>query len=488
MTAAVVGPLAAGTPARYAALAAALAVVVGGLCLLARLARLGVLAELLSKPVLVGYLAGIAVLMIVSQLGKVTGVPVTARASLAQLTSFLRSLDRIQPATRRCSRPRSWSSSSSSTGASRGHRPADRDARRGRRRRRAVARRTTGCGSWAPSRAGLPHVAVPAVAARRPVPPAAPGLGVMIVGVHRQRAHRPGLRGRNGYRIDANQELLALGVANLAAGCIQGFPVSSSGSRTARRRRAGQPDPAALPGRAGLGGAGPALPPARCWPTSRPPRSARSSSTRPLRLIDLARVPAVRRASGAASCCWRWPPPSACSCSASLRGAGRGRRCPSPTCCAGSRARTTASSATSAGWPACTTSTTTRTRDGARPRRLPLRLPAVLRQRRGLPARRARAAVERAARRPSGSCSTPRPTSRSTSPRSTRWRSCAPSWSGGASSSRMARVKQDLLVRLEASGLAERVGADRIFPTLPTAVEGYLKWYEAQHGRRPAGW
>ena len=77
MTAAVVGPLAAGDPARYATLAAALALVVGVLCLLARAARLGVLAELLSKPVLIGYLAGIAVLMIVSQLGKVTGVPVS---------------------------------------------------------------------------------------------------------------------------------------------------------------------------------------------------------------------------------------------------------------------------------------------------------------------------------------------------------------------------------------------------------------------------
>ena len=52
----------------------------------------------------------------------------------------------------------------------------------------------------------------------------------------------------------------------------------------------------------------------------------------------------------------------------------------------------------------------------------------------------------------------------------------------------MARVKQDLLVRLQATGLAQRAGSDRIFPTLPTAVEGYLEWYEAQHGRRPDGW
>jgi MFS superfamily sulfate permease-like transporter len=52
----------------------------------------------------------------------------------------------------------------------------------------------------------------------------------------------------------------------------------------------------------------------------------------------------------------------------------------------------------------------------------------------------------------------------------------------------MARVKQDLLVRLEAAGLAERVGADRIYPTLPTAVNAYLDWYASTHGHRPDGW
>ena len=58
LAATVVAPLAAGDPARYAALAAALALIVGALCLLAWLLRLGFVADLLSKPVLVGYLAG----------------------------------------------------------------------------------------------------------------------------------------------------------------------------------------------------------------------------------------------------------------------------------------------------------------------------------------------------------------------------------------------------------------------------------------------
>src|SRR5690242_21867400 len=73
MTAVVVAPLAAGNPERYAALAAALAVMVGLLAVLGWVLRLGFVSELLSVPILVGYLAGVAVIMIVGQLGKVTG-------------------------------------------------------------------------------------------------------------------------------------------------------------------------------------------------------------------------------------------------------------------------------------------------------------------------------------------------------------------------------------------------------------------------------
>ena len=44
----------------------------------------------------------------------------------------------------------------------------------------------------------------------------------------------------------------------------------------------------------------------------------------------------------------------------------------------------------------------------------------------------------------------------------------------------MARVKQDLRDELEAAGLVDKIGEDRIFPTLPTAVEAYRKWRDAQ--------
>jgi MFS superfamily sulfate permease-like transporter len=92
MTAVAVAPLAAGDPVRYGTLAAGLAIMVGVVCLFARLLRAGVLAELLSKPVLIGYLAGVAVNMIGSQLGKVTGVDVEGDTVPAQLTSFIAGL------------------------------------------------------------------------------------------------------------------------------------------------------------------------------------------------------------------------------------------------------------------------------------------------------------------------------------------------------------------------------------------------------------
>jgi SulP family sulfate permease len=55
-----IAPLAHGDPERYAVLSAGLAILVGGICLLAWLAQLGFVADLLSRPVLVSYLAGVA--------------------------------------------------------------------------------------------------------------------------------------------------------------------------------------------------------------------------------------------------------------------------------------------------------------------------------------------------------------------------------------------------------------------------------------------
>ena len=77
MTAAALAPLAAGDAATYAMMAAFAALLVGVMCLLGGILRLGIVASLLSKPVLIGYLAGVAVIMIAGQLGKLFGITVS---------------------------------------------------------------------------------------------------------------------------------------------------------------------------------------------------------------------------------------------------------------------------------------------------------------------------------------------------------------------------------------------------------------------------
>ena len=95
MTATALAPLAAGDPGRYAALAAAVALLVGAICFVAGLVRIGFLADLLSRPVLVGYMTGVAVIMIGSQLGKVTGVSVEGDEFVDQMRSFIKGLDGV---------------------------------------------------------------------------------------------------------------------------------------------------------------------------------------------------------------------------------------------------------------------------------------------------------------------------------------------------------------------------------------------------------
>ena len=73
---------------RYAALAAMLALLVGLLAVVAWLVRLGFVADLLSRPVLVGYLAGVALIMMAGQLGRLTGVRVTGESFIGQVVSF----------------------------------------------------------------------------------------------------------------------------------------------------------------------------------------------------------------------------------------------------------------------------------------------------------------------------------------------------------------------------------------------------------------
>lgn len=232
MTAVVVAPLAAGDPARYAALAAGLAFVVAVICLLAWLARLGFLADLLSRPVLVGYLAGLAVIMIISQLTTLTGVPVEGQTLGERIGSFAGNLDQVEMPTLALAAgalvimlvgARRWPKA-----------PIPLIAMV-----IAAAAVTTfdlgriGVQVLGEVPAGLPMPELPDVTSDDLASLLLPAIGVAIVGYTDNVLTARAFAGRRGYRIDANQELLALGTANISAGLLRGFPVSSSASRTA---------------------------------------------------------------------------------------------------------------------------------------------------------------------------------------------------------------------------------------------------------------
>ena len=93
MTATAVAPLAGGDAVRYAALAALLTLLVGVVALLARVAKLGFITDLLSKPVLVGYILGAALIVIGSQLGKMFGIKLESDEFFKQVVELISRLD-----------------------------------------------------------------------------------------------------------------------------------------------------------------------------------------------------------------------------------------------------------------------------------------------------------------------------------------------------------------------------------------------------------
>jgi SulP family sulfate permease len=231
MTAAAVTALVTGDQQNYAATAAALALAVGVICLICWLARLGFLANLLSHPVLIGYMAGIAGLMIVSQLGKVSGIAVKGDSVLSDLRFFVTHLGQVHLPTLLVAAgtfallvafqqllPR-WPGPLMAMVLA------------------AVAVAVLnldqmGVKTIGTVPRGLPAASIPDFSTidLSTLLPAA--LGVTIVAYTDNIVTGRAFAARRREEIDARQEFLALGAANLGAGLFSGFPVSSSGSRT----------------------------------------------------------------------------------------------------------------------------------------------------------------------------------------------------------------------------------------------------------------
>jgi high affinity sulfate transporter 1 len=237
MTATVIGPLAGGDAGRYAGLAAALAFVAGLLCLAAWVVRLGFVADLLSRPVLIGYLAGLALIMMVDQLPKLTGVPVQGEGFFPQLSSFARHVSEV-----------SLPTVAVGAGTILFLFLVDRFIPRAPGALLAVVLSTAAVAAFhlqahgvaviGEIPAGLPRPSLPGLGDFRRL--LLPALGLLLVGytdvILTGRAFE---RPEGDGRLNPNQELVALGAANLGAGVLHGFPVSSSASRTALASSAG---------------------------------------------------------------------------------------------------------------------------------------------------------------------------------------------------------------------------------------------------------
>lgn len=222
-------PAVAADPAAYAA---ALALLVAAVCVLGRVAHLGALASLLSRPVLVGYMAGIAAIMVVSQLGKLLGIPVAADGFFAELGYLVRHLPDLHVPSVVLGLATLLVMLVGSLLWRRGPVVLV-GVLLGTIAARLLDLADQGVLLVGHVPATLPGLAVPDVDAAALRDLWVPALGVAFVAFTDNVLTARAFARRGAPEIDAERELLALGAANVGAALLHGFPVSSSGSRTA---------------------------------------------------------------------------------------------------------------------------------------------------------------------------------------------------------------------------------------------------------------
>ncbi|HEX5881383.1 MAG TPA: sulfate permease [Actinomycetota bacterium] len=241
LIAAAILPLAAGSDAEAVALAGMLAVLSGLLCVLAGLARLGFVTDLLSKPVRYGYMNGIALTVLLSQLPKLFGFSVDAEGVIPEARAFVRGV--ADGATNTTALVLGAASLLVILACKR-WRPRIPGVLV------AVVGATVAVGLFdlaqrydvsvvGPLPEGLPSFQLPSMSLSNIEALLAGAIGIALVSFADTSVLSRTFAIRGGYRVDPNQELVALGAANLAAGFFQGFSVSASSSRTPVAEAAG---------------------------------------------------------------------------------------------------------------------------------------------------------------------------------------------------------------------------------------------------------
>ena len=249
MTAVTVAPMAMvggeTDPARYAALAAALALAMGLLLFLAGALRLGFVADFFGKPVLLGYINGVALIVISSQLGKLLGISVDADDFFSIVSEVLSELGDANGPTVLLS-----AGLLSAAIVTRRVLPVLPPSLVVLALALVIAALVDledhGIAVVGEVEGGLPSVALPGVGASDFLDLLLPAAAFALVAFADLIATVRTFAQKHGYEVDANRELTAIGGANLVGGLTGAFPVSSSNSRSAVNDSAGARSQAAV--------------------------------------------------------------------------------------------------------------------------------------------------------------------------------------------------------------------------------------------------
>ena len=236
----VVVPLSGGDPLRAAMLAAMMAIVSGTVCILAGIGRLGFVTELLSKPIRYGYMNGIALTVLISQLPKFFGFSVESKGPLRDLLAIANAIldGKIN-----------WVAFGVGLGTLMIILLL-KDSKRLPGILMAVVGATVvvaaldlgtryGVKILGSLPQGLPGFAIPLIGYNDLFPVLIGGCAIALVSFADTSVLSRAYAARLGTHVDPNQEMVGLGAANLATGFFQGFPISSSASRTPVAEAAG---------------------------------------------------------------------------------------------------------------------------------------------------------------------------------------------------------------------------------------------------------
>lgn len=232
LVAAILAPLAAGNPESYAAFSAALALMSGALMLVGGVTRLGFIVNFFAHPILIGFLNGIALSIIAGQLGKFLGIAIGARDFFPSLLELAGHLNQVH-----------WPTVAAGGATLAGlivirrmipNAPSS-----------LIALAAVGSAAYALGAAsygvklvgevpsGLPSLGLPGLGYSAAQTLAMDAVGLVIVSFTSGMLTARSFAARNGYEIDANQEMKALGIANAMSGLSGGFAISGADSRTA---------------------------------------------------------------------------------------------------------------------------------------------------------------------------------------------------------------------------------------------------------------